>query len=130
MADLDHVRPGVRFDPCSPDLVDGLLRCQVALIRFGYQLMVTKGSEGVHPAEGRCDPHYLGYAVDLRSRDMRVADVPTVVRELRLVLGKNWTVVQESDHIHVQCDKFRSLVPPIGQESPPVVLPSSLGAPV
>lgn len=110
MAGLKHVKDGVRFEPCSPDLVDGLIRSSAVLMKFNYDLVVTSGTDGVHPAGGKQDPHYLGYAADIRTRDMKIQDVPTVVRELRLVLGKDWTVVQESDHIHLQCNKFRLLV--------------------
>lgn len=110
MAGLKHVKDGVRFEPCSSDLVDGAIRASAVLSRFNYDLVITSGSDGVHPAGGKQDPHYLGYAFDIRTRDMKIQDVPTVVRDLRLVLGKDWTIVQESDHIHLQCNKFRALV--------------------
>ena len=110
MSGLKHVKDNVKFDPCSPDLIDGAIQAALALTRFNYDLVITSGSDGVHPAGGQQDPHYLGYAFDIRTRDMKVQDVPTVTRELRLILGKDWSVVQEPDHIHLQCNKFRALV--------------------
>ena len=98
---MKHVKADVKFEGCKPELVDGMLIAQTTLLKFGYTLVITAGSDGQHK-EGSL--HYRGYAFDLRTRDMRVQDIPTVVRDLRLYLAKDWQVVHEKDHIHAEYD--------------------------
>ena len=104
---LRYIKDGVKFDNCKPELVNGIIIVTLALLKYNYDCVITSGSDGIHPAGGEHDPHYLGYAFDLRTRDFKVQDVPTVVRDLRLVLGPGWVVVQEADHIHCQCQRFK-----------------------
>ena len=103
---LRYVKDGVEFSPCTTDLVDGIIAATRILYKYGTDLVVTSGSDGVHPAGGTNDPHYKGYAFDLRTRDIKVTDVPTVVRDLRLAMP-GWVIVQEETHIHCQCQKFK-----------------------
>ena len=106
---LRHVKDGVRFSPCTPELIDGIIITTKVLLKYMSNLVITSGSDGIHPAGGEHDPHYLGYAFDIRTSELDYHVIPTVVRDLRLELGNQWVVVQESDHLHLQNEKFKDV---------------------
>jgi len=70
-------------------------------IRHGEALVVTSGLDGRHK---KGSLHYVGLAVDLRSRYFVPAIRATVTRELRGSLGDGFQVIGEKDHIHVEYD--------------------------
>lgn len=67
----------------------------------GYQLTVTSGLDSTHSAESL---HYAGLAEDYRTRDVAASDLQTMVAEARAILGRDYDVVLESDHLHVEYD--------------------------
>lgn len=98
---MKYIKDGVKAKDVKLQIIDALLIMQLVLQRFNYDLVVTSLSDSKHKDTSL---HYRGYAVDIRTRDMKVQDVPTVVRECRLALGRDYDVVQEPDHIHVEYD--------------------------
>jgi hypothetical protein len=70
-------------------------------IRHGKMLVVTSGLEGRHK---KGSLHYVGLAVDLRSRDFVPTTRSQVTRELRRSLGDGFEVIGERHHIHVEYD--------------------------
>ena len=103
---MKHVKEGVLFTPCSPVLIDGIVTTAGIFHECGVALVITSGTEGIHPAGGEYDPHYLGYAVDLRTRHLDAHTLSLLIPKLRAALGNNWKVVLEPDHLHVQCQSF------------------------
>lgn len=67
----------------------------------GYSCVCTSGVDGKHK-EGSL--HYKARAVDLRSRHVASDALPKIVDELRERLGKDYDVVVEGDHLHVEHD--------------------------
>ena len=61
------------------------------------EMVVTSVRDGKHKEHSL---HYVGQAVDLRTRDF----TDMWAHYLRNALGKDWDVVVESDHIHVEYD--------------------------
>ena len=105
---LQHVKDGVLFNPCRPELVDGIITAATILPQYGSPLVITSGSDGTHPAGGQNDPHYLGYAVDIRISAVNQHELPLLVMDLKSALGDQWHVVLESDHIHCQHQGFKT----------------------
>ena len=105
---LNHVKDGVLFTPCRPELVDGIITVATICPQYGGPLVVTSGSDGVHPAGGELDPHYLGYAFDMRISSFNQHELPLLVMDLKSALGDQWHVVLESDHIHCQHQGFKT----------------------
>ena len=64
-------------------------------------LTVTSIKDGKHSANSL---HYQGKAVDFRHRDREDHHPEVAVRELRRHLGKDYDVVLEPTHIHVEYD--------------------------
>jgi RHS repeat-associated protein len=63
--------------------------------------IVTYTTNGKHKENSL---HYLGDAVDLRTRDLSKAQVKEIVTRLRKDLGDAFDVLNEGDHIHVEYD--------------------------
>ena len=67
----------------------------------GYSCVCTSGTDGKH-MQGSL--HYKARAVDLRSRHVASDALPAIVSELKERLGKDFDVILEGDHIHVEHD--------------------------
>lgn len=64
---------------------------------------ITSILDGKH---GPNSLHYKGLAFDLRTRHLKdLPNVNMIARQIRDELGRNYDVVVESDHIHVEYDK-------------------------
>ena len=84
----------------QPQMVLGLVIAEGVYKTYGVELVITSGSEGKH---GVASLHYVGLAVDIRRRDFTtVAVVEEVALKLRRNLGKEFDVVVERTHIHIE----------------------------
>lgn len=68
---------------------------------MGYDCMITSGVNGEH---SRGSEHYKGDALDFRTRHMRAGDAARLTEEVRIALGKDFDVVLERTHLHVEYD--------------------------
>ncbi len=69
--------------------------------KAGRECVLTCGRDGVHMVGSL---HYVGRAVDLRTIDLAKAKELSLFKELKNRLGKDYDVVLESNHIHVEYD--------------------------
>lgn len=67
----------------------------------GHECTITSAHDGVHSAHSL---HYAGLAVDVRTRDLTKEQIETLAKALRETLGKDFDVVVETDHIHIEYD--------------------------
>lgn len=65
----------------------------------GQELVVTSAVDSKHSKKSR---HYIGYAVDVRSRDIPDDAVESVTIELSKALGSEFYLAFEKDHYHIQ----------------------------
>lgn len=92
---------GVNPKDITPETLDGLLKCCAVYIHRGQNFTVTSLNDSKHM---RGSLHYKGRAFDLRTRDLS-GILPEVMKgKLEAVLGKDFDVVVENDHIHVEYD--------------------------
>lgn len=98
------VKPGVTFTfaPAGFRILEALKRVSGEL---GVDLTITSGSDGVH--SGPKDPHKLGEAYDIRSKDLSPANKTALVDRLRVHLGSQFFVFLEvpgtdNEHVHAQ----------------------------
>ena len=68
---------------------------------FGEEAVITSTYEGDHMPSSL---HYAHLAVDVR---LPVGNVDAVVNALKLLLGKDYDIVVEKDHIHIEYDPKR-----------------------
>ena len=65
-----------------------------------YEMTITSGNDGAHKTGSL---HYKNRAIDIRTRDM---NFPTEVwAKISLKLGRNFDVINEVSHIHIEYDQ-------------------------
>lgn len=100
-----QLKDGVTLNGVKGPLLFALGVAKTIYGAFGADLTVTSTTDGVHPAGGANDPHYSGYAADLRIRDIATNTVQSIYKALSAALHPlGFDVVLESDHIHVEYD--------------------------
>lgn len=95
------LKPGVRIHGIAPEMVVALMAADGVYRANGAELVVTSVADGVH---SRGSKHYIGHAVDLRTRHIKPQVAVKVRNELAEALGADFDVVLEGDHIHVEFD--------------------------
>lgn len=74
---------------------------------FGVDTVITSGTDGKH---GEHSKHYTMEALDFRTRHLKVENHAALVHRCKHALGKDFDVVLEGDHLHVEFDpKFNNL---------------------
>jgi len=96
-----RLKPGVRLLGLAPQLVLALHAAAGVYEVTGKakEMVVTSCSDGKHSPTSL---HYVGHAVDLRTSNLPPERVQKVTNRLREVLGDEFDVVLEADHIHVE----------------------------
>ena len=93
------VKAGVDLTGLSREIQSALAAADEAWRSIGRTLTVTSGVDshttGLHP---------VGRALDLRTRDLAPGEAAAMVAELRRRLGRDYDVILESDHIHMEFD--------------------------
>ena len=67
----------------------------------GYDCVITGALDGPH---GDRSCHYLMAALDLRNRHIPADERPGIVEGLEVQLGKDYDVIDEGDHFHIEYD--------------------------
>ena len=93
------LKPGVRIHGIQPEMVLALQVAAGVFAEHGLACIVTSATEGRH---GRNSLHYVGCAVDLRSRHLPPRDVDLVAAQRRSALGADFDVVAEPTHFHIE----------------------------
>ncbi len=94
------------MDGLHPMLVPHLFRIDEWCRRhLGYELVITSCTDGQHSNTSR---HYLGTAIDVRTwtdpesgQQIEQARRPDLVTKLKRFLGRDWFVLDEGTHIHI-----------------------------
>ena len=82
--------------------INEILRAgQVVFARVEAPCIVTAGRDGTHSEHSK---HYTDEALDLRIFHLKSDDIQPVVKGLKELLGQDFDVVLEKDHIHVEFD--------------------------
>jgi len=95
------VKPGVDFRGLKPEILVAVVVASEVYNEFGCQCTVTSALDGTH---GKVSLHLKGLAVDLRTRVIGKYLVERIVETLKERLGKQYDVVLEKDHIHMEFD--------------------------
>jgi len=73
----------------------------VSVALDGKEIVVTSILDGVHSTKSL---HYKGLAFDMRTHIYSQSVIKSIMEELEYLLGKNYDVVLEKDHIHIEYD--------------------------
>jgi len=72
------------------------------MAEYGLNAVITSGNDSKH---GRKSLHYLDYAVDLRTRDIKTqVEKVEITQKFRACLGERYDVLLEHNHIHAEFD--------------------------
>lgn len=66
-----------------------------------YEMTITSANDGNHIKGSK---HYSDEAIDIRTRDMEDYKKLITVSEIKRLLGKDYDVVFEMTHIHIEYD--------------------------
>lgn len=102
-----RIKEGVSLAGLSPQMV--LAAHVVALVyqdKGVAECWITSGCDGVHMHNSL---HYLGKALDFRTKNLGASLKPTIARDVQLALGAGFDVILESsglpnEHLHVEWD--------------------------
>lgn len=90
--------------------VDGIKKETIALIvilntyfelRIGKELVVTSCTDGKHMKGSK---HYSGYAIDIRIRHLTASEISKLIAWFKSLHEREYDMVVEKDHIHVEYD--------------------------
>ncbi len=93
------IKQGVSIRGVRPEIVLALVIVNDIYKRFGQELVVTEITGGKH---GVGSLHYVGQAADIRTSYFAQGEAKVVADEIRIALGKEFDVVLESTHIHLE----------------------------
>jgi hypothetical protein len=65
-----------------------------------YEITITSGNDGIHMKNSK---HYENLAIDIRIKDMNYPLGNCL--NIRKTLGKDYDVILENDHIHIEYEK-------------------------
>lgn len=92
------IKAGVDISRLNREIRRALPKIQWELNPYNEELVITSTYEGTH---GEGSLHYCNDAIDVRVPDRHGI---TAKRDLKVKLGKDYDVVLESDHIHIEYD--------------------------
>lgn len=75
------------------------------LLALKGDVTITSGSDGAHSSNSK---HYTNEALDFRTRELTATDIVKLAQETKKRLGKEYDVVIERDHIHIEYDPKES----------------------
>jgi len=90
----------VSIQGIRPELLFGIMVANGVYEKYGYELVITSLNDSRH---SDASLHYSGAAVDLRiSNITNPGDVAMIALEITGKLNKDYDVVLEKDHIHLE----------------------------
>jgi hypothetical protein len=95
------LKNGTDFKGLKPEIILGAMVAHDVYTEHGYVFCITSGLDGKHK-EGSL--HYVGMAIDLRTKTMPKEMVEKIAQEIRTDLNEQFDVVVEVDHIHIEFD--------------------------
>lgn len=94
------LKDGVRTLGVSCELIIAFIIVNEVFRYFDYQFVVTSITDSKHSYKSL---HYSGNAFDLRTRHIKDSKmIETIVNVIKERLGKDYDVLLEKDHIHIE----------------------------
>ena len=93
------IKPGVKANGLKPEMVLAYAIAKSILEAHGQPAVITSLCDGRHSRQSR---HYIGMAMDLRTRDLEANDKRKVADLIADALGDEYFVLLEDTHLHLQ----------------------------
>lgn len=94
-----EIKNTVELQGMQPELVPAIIVANEVYAELGYRCVITSVVDSKH---SRTSLHYVGFALDLRTRDVPVEKHQAICAEIAARLGPQYDVVLESNHIHIE----------------------------
>ncbi len=94
-----QIKPKARVRGLQPEMILALTVASDVYSQYDVICVVTEGTGGKHSSGSL---HYVGLAVDLRTRSIPPNLREPVAQQIRVALGEEYDVVLESDHLHIE----------------------------
>lgn len=95
-----RTKPGVSILGVKPEMIYALVAAEPIVKRYTDKgLVITSCVEGKHSK--KTSKHYVGYGVDIRSRDIAEEFREEVAQKISEALGPEFYVAFEKDHFHI-----------------------------
>jgi len=95
------IKKGVKIDKLQPQMTLGYVIIQRVFNRHGWECVITSGNDGKHSEDSL---HYVGLALDIRTKNIPQCYHDALTNEIREALGENYDIVYENDHWHTEYD--------------------------
>jgi hypothetical protein len=93
------LKPGVSLTGVKPEMVIGALVVSSVYQDHDLDCVITSATDGTH---GRNSLHYVGLALDFRTRNVPEEELPNLVNQIREALGDDFDVILHSSHLHCE----------------------------
>lgn len=97
---MDLKDESVKVEGTVWQIFHAALIVEAVLKDYGTELTITSAKDGKHKDGSR---HYDGRAIDVRTWKIKGREVEAAAK-IKAKLGKDYDVVVEGDHIHVEYD--------------------------
>lgn len=93
------IKSNAEVNGLKTEMLLALIIADQVYTKYDRECVLTEGTGGKH---GFGSLHYVGYAIDLRTRDMSEETAKMVTAQIKKALGAQYDVVLESNHIHIE----------------------------
>ncbi len=93
------IKKGVKIAGLRPEMLVAIIVIDYIYLKFNRELVITSALDGVHSVGSL---HYVGLAIDTRTRFFSALQSKQIVVMIRRNLGIEFDVVLEKTHIHIE----------------------------
>lgn len=93
------IKKGVKLNGLNPIMTLALLIVKDVYASFNVELVITSATDGKH---SNASFHYIGNALDIRTRDFTSEQKVIAHRQIKENLGDEFDVILEKTHIHIE----------------------------
>jgi len=99
MLSIKSGQSGAKVNGLRTEALLALIIANDILSSSGYDCVLTEATGGKHSTGSL---HYIGNAIDLRTRHIPPNEQKTIKTKLKEALGDQYDVVLEKDHYHIE----------------------------
>lgn len=96
---MHSIKPGVNLAGIAPEMAIANSIVFGCFQEHGTYTVITSALDGKH---SRTSLHYVGFALDYRTRHITAVESELIAGRIRECLGEQFDVIRESTHIHVE----------------------------
>lgn len=100
------IKTGAKINGVQPEILLALIIIQPIFMKENCNLVLTEVTGGKHKHESK---HYIGQAVDIRSKNINPISKEIILDNCKIALGENFDFIlegkgTENEHYHLEYD--------------------------